>query len=256
MSNIESVKDTIRKLLNLAKNNAATEGEVNNATKFAVSLMAKYHIEESELAESSVMQEMIQAGAWGNGRKLVTWELCLATFVKDFIGSVICYVNKSVVPKKNEFGLASFDDKGEVVYGQTIQFFGIAEEVQLAKSLYEDLALTIATMARLKYGTALRKEGKEYGDGFVSGLFQQMRLAKQEQLQLTQKCTALVVQKKALVDAEFKKQGVRLGKATQSKVRVTGVYHDGVSDGRKMDVSANRTAKLGNQTRQIGYDRS
>lgn len=253
MSNIESVKDTIRHLLNLSKNNAATEGEVSNAIRFASQLMAKHHIEESELAEPAVMQEMVQVGAWGNGRRLSSWESMLGAFVRDFVGSVVAVLNKNVIPKKNEFGLASFNDKGEVVYGQTMQFFGIPEEVQLAKALYEDLALTIATMARLKYGTCLRREGKEYADGFVIGLQTKLKEAKKEQLQLTQKSTALVVQKFEVVQQKFKEKNGWVPKDKYRKVKGSSILTDGINDGKRMEVNANRTAKIGNQTRQIGY---
>ena len=46
--NVERVKDTIRKLLNLAANDAATEGEVNNAIRFARKLMLEHQLSDDD----------------------------------------------------------------------------------------------------------------------------------------------------------------------------------------------------------------
>ena len=42
---INKVKDTIRKLLNTAGNEAASEGEIENAVKSARNLMHAYNVE-------------------------------------------------------------------------------------------------------------------------------------------------------------------------------------------------------------------
>jgi hypothetical protein len=253
MTNIDTIKDTVRKLLNLAKNDAAYDGEVENAIKFAQKLMAQHNISEADLIEASTSREMSSTFAWGNGRTLCSWEIMLASFIRDFLGSVVTLINKNVTPRRTEIGTLSFDADENVVEGQSVHFFGIPEEALLAKNLYENLALTIATMARLKYGTALRKEGREYGDGFILGLYEKLEKAKQEQKQLTQQSTALVVKKYDLVKQEYIKRGGTFGKKIGPKtVKVTRAYNEGVKDGTNADVSANRTKKIG-RTRGLLY---
>lgn len=246
MNNIEQVKDTVRKLLNLAKNDAAYEGEIENAVKFAQKLMAQHNLSEKDLIEKSVSREMAKAYAWGNGRKLVTWEINLGGFVRDLVGTVVAAIDKKVMPRRSELGTIQYNEDGEAVEGQSIMFFGVPEEVFMCKSLYENLALTIATMARMKHGTALRKEGKEYSDGFIYGLYDKLQKAKDTEKALVQQTNALVVRKLDMVKMEYNKKYGQ-GKPTnlQNRIKRTGAFDDGRVDGSKMDVTAERSKKIG-----------
>jgi len=49
MNNLDQIKERIRKLLNLANDDAAMGGEVRNAIAFAERLMATHHLSEADL---------------------------------------------------------------------------------------------------------------------------------------------------------------------------------------------------------------
>lgn len=186
MSTTDPIKQRIRLLLNLAENDGATEGEIDNALRFARRLMDAHHLSEDDIpgnvhdaAAEAECKEMARDHAYGNGTSLASWEKSLASFTSAFVGGVGVYIGG---PKeyRDSKGMLKFDERGRAVTRGTVIFYGLADEVQLATALFDDLRGTIAAMARLKFGGALRGDGRSYGDGFVSGLYERVKKFREE----------------------------------------------------------------------------
>jgi hypothetical protein len=243
---VDNVKARIRKLLNLAENDAATEGEVANAVAFAQRLMAEHHLSEHEVRQDcqpnahAVMADL---------EKLASWERTLGSFVAKLIGSVGVYLN-GTVRVRTAAGTLLYDSKGQPVERGSVKFYGEAEEVRLACQLYTDLGLTIAAMARLQFGGVFRGEGRSYADGFVAGLYTKLstaeKLAAGDNKALALRCTAIVQAKKQHAAAWLKGQGVKLGSASRSGGREhhRGAYEQGKQDGAAQGVSVTCRGKL------------
>jgi len=182
---------------------------------------------------------------------MCSWERRLAVFICSFIGSVKCYkqANQPVVSQAT--GLKQYDEKGYLKTRGSIVFYGITDEVEVAQEMYDTWRTTIAAMARLRFGGALRGAGLHYGDGFVQGMEQRLRDAKHAETQEGDQTFALVVQSNAIAKRKQEKaeywmahvQGVKLQKAAPSyrsrraAAQHAGAKSQGKADGRNADVN-------------------
>lgn len=80
MESKEQILDKIRKLLALADNSAASQGEIENALKFAQRLMIKYGIEDSEieLSMNDIGQDFVSDCYRTGERRWYAWDLLYA----------------------------------------------------------------------------------------------------------------------------------------------------------------------------------
>ena len=196
--NLDRIKDRIRKLLNVAADDAASDGEIANAITAARNLMHAYQLEE---ADCELQQEKKAHGrrtASTNGTRATYWEGQLAHFVCDLVGGVQCYNDRSANARV---------EGGTVKRCKAFTFYGLDEEAKLAAETYEELVATIATMAKLKFGGWYRGDGAMYAEGFVQGLNQQIAKADEEAMK-TETGTALVVRSQELIEAK-KAEGSR-----------------------------------------------
>jgi hypothetical protein len=241
---LERAKDTIAKLLNLAKNDAATEGEVNNAIAFATKMMLQYQLSEEDIKEEAeeTLEEQIaraetgSATGWGiNEGKASNWESTLGVWVTKFVGGV--YVAYGQVQPKRVNGIAVLK-KGVVIETKPIIFYGLVDDAQFAKETYEELCVIIASMARLKWGSVFRGKGREYAEGFVSGLYATLKKATVEQN--TSDGTALVVRRDHLVKIKEKR-------ALETYQKVTGARPRGYGSSRRSGVQRHYDARMEGQ---------
>ena len=78
-----SVKDNIRAMLRLAANDAAAQGEIDNALMFAKRLMNKHNLEECDLNEDDTIAFDAETAEWDRqkaevgGATMSTWESSL-----------------------------------------------------------------------------------------------------------------------------------------------------------------------------------
>lgn len=265
--NIDRARDTIAKLLNLAKNDAATEGEVNNAIRFARKLMLEHNLSEKDIVEENAATieeqiaraEVVEHTAWGvaEGKK-AGWEGQLAVWVTKFVPGVHVHYGSKQIKRVN--GIAVMKD-GRPVEANPLVFYGLHDDVLFAKQTFEEMAVVIASMARLKFGGVFRGPGKDYCVGFVRGLYEQIRQADREQL--ASDSTALAVRRDALVKVKEDKclahRQAKLGRKVRSfgyvtqrsGVRDDGAYSEGRADGSKASV-AGRQQRLGGSQRLLG----
>lgn len=263
---IEQVKDTVRKLLNLAANDAAADGEIQNALNFAQKMMAKYHLSEADIPSDNPDIQQIDSvdvsnftyksgGSNSQGVSLSSWECGLGTFIQRFVGSVVVYQQTEKEVQKTTHGTIQFDNNGKPIKKQKMVFTGTEDDVTLCEQLFDEIALTISVMARMKFGSYLRGPGRAYGDGFVSSLFTKLKQSQQLLAAPTSDSTTLVIRatnaltlrKKNQAQAFLSSKGIRLGSAVSSKVKnYSDAYSSGQQDGSSFNASQSKKS----------YDRS
>jgi hypothetical protein len=254
------IRNRIRLLLNLAENDAATEGEIENAIRFARRLMDAHHLSEDECKNDPHAQAADEErGAMGKtealsvGESLCSWERRLSAFVKQLVGGVDCYITSSQL-RRTDAGAIRYDENGRMMIKGSVVFYGLDEEARLATEIHDDLAATIAAMARLKFGGALRGAGRSYGDGFVDGLHSKLRDAKQQDESTSSESRALVVRsaevakrKRENANNWLKNEcGISLVSAGRSRAYSSneGAYSSGHRDGRQTSVTVNRRKRI------------
>lgn len=262
MQELDKVKDRIRKLLNVAKDDAATQGEVENAVRFARSLLNKHHLDESDLIEEPAdqYQEIERApksrGYVYVGKRMHYWESRLAAWASKLCG-VGCYQDhgQHIIRTRAGIALRGKDDK--VASGCRLCFYGIDEDVHIACELYDEMRETIIAMARLKWGGAFRGDGGAYAEGFVLGMMALIEEEdKQEKLHTAGDSTAMILVERRTDLIERKRDVAKEWLASECGIKLrkgrgrtgangsSGAFDDGRSDGRKQTVNRQRRPKL------------
>ena len=253
MSDIGKIKDRIRKLLNVAEDDAATDGEIENAMRAAQSLMAAYKLTEADCpADTARPTTYGEQRCYAAGSNLSNWESYLMHFCCDFVRTAqfyYCHGVAKVLPS----GIVQRDDTGAPICGTRITVYGPTEDVAIAVELFQELQQTIIAMARLRYGGVFRGDGRAYAEGFAHGLRERLRVV-QRQLQAPaaggngQAGTALMVRVNAIAQQQrdegsqwLKQQGVTLRSGRRSgNYNDPGAFARGRAAGKAADVSAGR----------------
>lgn len=261
---IERAKATIRQLLNLANDDAAAKGEIENAMRFAAKLMEQHQLSDEDLSEVDDIllnlerAEMKCEAAHAESTKMTFWEGQAAMFACQLVGGVKCYRERAKTVR-NSVGIVQLDPKtGRVLQRPSLVFYGVAEDVELARQVYSELVVTIAAMARLKYGGVFQGDGRQYCEGFTAGLHSQLkndsaqallaaRTTGGNALVAVQGRAAIVERKESLADKFITKElGVKIGGGgTSYRSNGGSAYGDGRSDGSRHNASAERRKKIG-----------
>lgn len=242
--------DRVRKLLNLAKGDGAAEGEIRNAMKAASDLIAEYQIEQIELEAAKETVETTNYAkdftSFGVSRG-APWMSTLANAVALAVGSVQVYVSREPV-KKGVFG------REEIESG--VVFYGPDSEVILAKEIFQEWLLVIATISVGRYGGSFRGEGREYAIGFATSLYEiakDLYKHKAEAALPGATSTAIIPVEAALArkreeaSSWLRSQGIILEKSERYCSIRSGseAYSQGRSDGRSSGFGVSRTKSLG-----------
>lgn len=267
----ERVIERIRKLLTLAGDTSATQGEIENAMRFAQRLMAEHEIAEHE-AQAQGGEDRVDPRAPirtddytrrtvpGGSERAATWEGWLGSYLADLVGGIGVYINKREGATRRENGI------GVRVVGYC--FYGDPEACELAADLWAELRETIATSAVMGYGGCYRGEGRAYAEGFVLGLIEKLREERAAERRgeakalpdPTGQSTAIVPlrpDQRAALDLVHKRKkdaashwlktscGIKLGGGGSAGGKhYAGAHAAGMRDGRSQTVTANRRRKL------------
>lgn len=237
----DKIKDRIRKLLNMAECDAAAEGEIENALRFARQLMDKHHVSTAELTEEQLQEKMALEVATCGGSKMSCWESCLAHAVVETIGTIGWFIGRKV-PKRDKHGIM----QAGMGMTQQVKFYGPDEDVALAIDMFHTLQKTIATMAKLKWGGIYRGPGRSYCEGFAGNLSD--RVSGEVRSERTEECTAIIIRAKDVAKLWLKTEmGINLRSGKGQSRRVTHnhtAFGEGQSDGQKSSLSFTRRAKM------------
>lgn len=164
------VKDKLVKLINLAENGAASQGEIDNALNMAAQIMAKHNLtrEDIDFSKLSPAENVRMSRAYASclNSNSTTWECLLAEFCISFVGNISYYKNTGA------YGLNK--DKKTTLYF----FYGSSDEVEIGIDLFKELQSAISIMAVTRYDNFYSKKGGAYCEGFVSGLRMQLHAEK------------------------------------------------------------------------------
>lgn len=266
---MDKIKDKIKKLLNLAENDGAFDGEVDNALRFARRLMLRHNVTQEEAKDAHEVAADAEAVDYGRvsaftlGPNLSQWESTLAHSICQLIGTVQFYRESGKFARRTAHGTIDYS-KGEPSTAARLQFYGPEEDARDATELLEEWSHIIVSMARMKYGGAFKGSGREYAESFAYALYQKVEKIRQEektaianeQKLLAAGETALMVRnagalmlakKNKASDWLAKECGIKLSKSSRSSGST--IYDGdaraaGRADGNKADFSHSRKKKL------------
>jgi len=256
----ERIAAKIRKILNIAEDDAASAEEIQNAMNHAKRLMDSHHLTMEDLGHEPEddyqkvdQANMDQCSAFV-GKKVFLWESMLSLFVSEFVGVPVYATSR---PQKiiTPAGLGVFDDKGQPKFGKAFVFYGVAEDAAIAVELFNELRQMISTLALGKWGTIYKGDGATYAEGFVNGLNTQLRQSSKIEQQTSTTSMILLSRRDDLIKYKEKKaanwlsteHNIRLRSGNRRPGSRTGshsAYSEGRSDGSRADVSATRRRKI------------
>lgn len=181
---MDKIASRVRKLLALAHDNSASQGEIENAMRMARELMTQYGIEDSDLQEDDTSNPIVDERGQAKNTSQ-RWEQSLSIAISN-----ICDV---------------------VAYrcGGVIHFVGYARDVAVARELYPSLVVTARTLARMELGKGWTPSHRSFAEGFVSALISRSKDWKKE----AENTTAIVVRKDVAIREWLNGQGLKLSRA-------------------------------------------
>lgn len=236
--NLDRIKSTIRAMLNLAADEAATDGEKQNAMRHVTRLMDDNNLCEEDLADADGILDSLDNVEVGKakvevGRKQCYWMRTLCTFIERLLGTVKSY---------------GVREPG----GMTCVFYGVLTDCEIAAEIYYETRDFIETACGTKYGGTRKGDGYSYCVGFVAGLMDQLDRIKATSAPPTSNAlvvarNAIVVKKHDLAKRWIDDQGIKLSSSSSSSRRTRvnpDPYDHGFEDGTKHGVNTDRRKKL------------
>jgi hypothetical protein len=248
----ETIKDKIRKLLNLAGNEGAFDGEVDNCLRLARKLMLKHNIKEDEVR---LDPENMNAGktTYGSmdvfsfGRDMAKWEGVLLQVIAKLVGTISAYRNSGLQGKQMNTKTGKTHTR--------LTFYGPLADVQDAVEIYEEWSRIIVSLARMKTGAWVRQGGRSYCEGFVSALYVKVTTIEKEENTEVATGKSLILRDAKAIMAEkrvegdkwlAKERGVRLKqrKSHFNRGDDPHMFQKGKEDGSNADFSRTVKPKL------------
>jgi len=269
---MSSVKEKIRKLLNVAADHAASEHEIESCLAKAERLMREHHLGEADLFDD--FEERRQSALHGRftkktihaARKCYEWERRLAGFVRTYVGGFGYYSKTGALFRDDG---SQYCDTDGIPYSPTILvYYGIEDDVELAGELFSELRKAIMSLAIARHRSCFRGPGASYAQGFVVGLYMQMDERRQSELMTAKAHLVDDNQRTTLTVIERRNELINLKEALArdwlaspaggsiqlaSRTSTGGssasheAYHQGRADGSKYPVSDQKAARLGYQ---------
>ena len=215
----DAVINRIRKLLNLANDNGASEGEIENALKFAKDLMEKH-----DLAEAEDLSNPDTAPVVGETRTSIKRNEVSSTVMH--IVCMICHC-KFYISGKDE----------------TLVIYGYPRDVAIAKEMYNELFASVRAMVRSRYGLGWGPRHRDYCRGWAQGAIEKA------QAPAAAGMGAIVLVRDAALDAFSRSKRLVQGRSKQITINDTSAYNTGRRDGSNVDLS--RDNRLSNPTRRL-----
>jgi len=173
MADIETIKNRIKKLMAVAGDGIATDGEISNAMSLAMSLIDKHNLDKDEFEKKEGKEEDITYGRTYvnySSKRVNQWETKLAQSICKLYGTVKCWIDAKKSPFRYK-GVLMLEDDGTPVYTPTLHFYGPITDCEECKDLFYEWAISIGTMAQLRWGGCYRGLGAQYCDGFTNAIY-------------------------------------------------------------------------------------
>lgn len=149
----DKIMRRLRALDNTATNSGSTEGEKRNALRMMQSLLLTHNLSREDFTDDKVESvHFARIACPVNGRRASVWEKMLGFYLtSEIFPSVQWYVATKA-------------------HRTLFWFYGPVSDVENTIALFRELLLTIASAARLQYGSYVRGSGASYAEGYVQGL--------------------------------------------------------------------------------------
>lgn len=258
---MSSVKGKIRKLLNIVKDRAASEHEIETCLRKATRLMYEHRLSEADLSDSfedldeGARNEMCATRPIYLRSRRYRWENELAAFVQSFVGGISWFFDNGESPP---------DKNGGTNYVVIMSYYGLVDDVDLAVDIFVALHKLIKDLAVARHGSCFRGSGASFAEGFVLGLGRQHdteRLARKRMAEKTKDGGESLRQFNQMLETvRLKEQiaddwlaspaggAVQLGpppKILKGSTASSVAFLSGLITGEKHKVSDPRIAKLG-----------
>ena len=180
MSDIDTIKNRVRKLMAVAGDGVATDGEIENAMRLAAKLIDQHHLNADELQPAEPEAEIRMGRAFGisQARWFTTWESVLARAIERLFGCVKVYIDRETQPIRVN-GIALMRG-GKVVWGRKVCYYGPVVESTEAAELFTEWSRAIATMGVARWGGCFSGNGAQYCYGFAVALREKAERIDQE----------------------------------------------------------------------------
>ena len=212
-----NVKEFIRRLFNVAEDNAASEAEIEQAMRIALHECHRHQLTRDDIFDSEEGEPDVSRAhfdkrhTFARNERLATWELELMRLVDRLNPTCGSYYSRGQLREGN-------DRKLGAVYGVRLTWYGPADDAQYSVDLFHELSLAMTTVAAISFGESFQRgRGAAYCEGFVAGV-QSAHIKEWARLRADSTSTALVAvsdeRAKALRDAGrewLAANGVRLG---------------------------------------------
>ena len=247
ISDKDRIIQRVQKLVNLAGNSGAFEGEANNAMKYARELMDKYNISEAEAAvhEAESQGQVTTVEEMEAHRRSPNIEAFFRdlAFVCQYLCDVRFFWRDGWIPKR---GMDKhFAELPEAEFGkrtgrpgftkvQRLMFFGLTHDVTVAVALYRELAVSIRTLIRLRHGK-LKGEARDYAAGLVARLIERAMAVRKDSVAAAG-TTAIVLRKDVLLKAYATDKLNLVPSKDRIRIKNWQAYCQGQEDGENVSL--------------------
>lgn len=224
---MEAILDKVRKLLALANDAEASEGEIENALKMAEKLMIKHNIDRGEIEMSPLDIAITIIPNEHFHEESVFWLWDLLQIIGDGYN---CKVYKSGYIHNYFYKIVGFNEDREVVFNLYNKILPMIRALYVVR--YQEY-LKSTKGAKLNKGKFVRS----YIAGFLNGLKDKLQANRKEVLSLEADNKAmyqLMVVKKDTLLVEFIKEELNLKVVKVKKADIDPLtYYKGVQDGKE-----------------------
>jgi hypothetical protein len=236
----QQVLDRIRKLLAMTDESAGTtEGEVENAMRFARKLMDEYNLSEDQVRPPADDGRPDTAGIdREEGMTLRQWPVWMQNFAL-----AVCRLCDVDMYWATSTYWRPADTVRPTGRQKTAVFVGYAVDIAIAREMLKYLLTVTRVMARQRYGNRWLSPHKSYALGFSETVYHRVVTLKREAAASTgeaEACTAIVLRKadniKAWIEQNLTLRSPRKGGGTSGPTDPMA-YVRGREDGKNVDLS-------------------
>ncbi|MEZ6118247.1 MAG: DUF2786 domain-containing protein [Pirellulaceae bacterium] len=150
----ERILNRVKALHRTASNHASTEGEIRNALRAMQALMLQHNLQREDITDDQDVGRigMTRRACPLNGSRCCGWESGLANYLTDEVFPTVQF----------------YQDR--CGHRSLFWFYGPVSDVEQIIPLFQEMLLTIAATAKLKFGGYARGSGASYAEGYVNGL--------------------------------------------------------------------------------------
>ena len=251
----DKIKQRLKRLFAVAENDASCDNEIEQAMRYAKSLMNQHQVtrddvfEDEDTGEVDITKvEFTRRHRYSAYSSICAWESWLCRFITEFVPGTGYYVNRGEIRRNNAGMVSGLGEKCT-----RVTFFGPTDDINFCLEVWDEVVMVIQTAATLRFGQALaRGSAAAYAEGFASSLYlvnKKQDDETKEAAKTDSKALIVVNRSVALVDGGKKwlkeKHGVQLRKGSGSRSAASKdieAFAQGQADGKEYKPASEKRA--------------